>query len=174
MLSDEPAAGNKRQEKKNGEQSTATASPAIAAQPGGQPIVGVAEKYQKKASALLRYLLDTNKLDVLPNGNAVIDGQTLPNSNINDLINRSVNPAVPKYQVPGWKDFSDLLQAANAPKLLLSSKVNATKQSADASPAQSTPSTSRVTAKSKQDVTSWLQHDKKSPTPRKKAQRQAN
>lgn len=71
-------------------------------------ITGVPPKFQKKASALLRYLMNSKKLVVTSSGNVVIGGQSIHDSNITDLINKSVNPITPKYHVPGWDSFHSL------------------------------------------------------------------
>lgn len=139
---------------------------------GSQEIhtIGIASKYQKKGSALLKYLLDSNKLKILSSGHVVINNQKLSDANITDLVNRAINPVLPKYDSPGWDSFESLLRDANVPRLLVSSNVNLTKTP---SPRKSYHSSSASSAEtlspqSKKPVTDWLEHDSPQTSKRKK------
>lgn len=135
--------------------------------PDANPLLsGVSTKFQRKASILLKYLVDSKKLEITPSGNVIIGGKRVHDSNITDLINRSVNPATPRYHIPGWESFQTLLRETNAPLLLLSSQITKAGRSTESPPLNSSHSTS--TPRVESSISNWSQHDSKATPKRKK------
>ena len=86
------------------------------------PMIGIAQRYKSKAENVLSLLKARNAIGINEIGEILINDETIPNSNISDLLNKAVNPNSKTTLVPGWEKFKSLLALANVPQSLLVNK----------------------------------------------------
>jgi len=74
--------------------------------------------YQHKAKAILDHVENNNDLDWNEKGEIIIEGETIPNSHITDLIKRSLY-SYKNFNPLGYDRFKTALQKSNLPQSLL-------------------------------------------------------
>lgn len=75
--------------------------------------------YQNKARNLLNFLLDKPSFLVSSDGDVNINGKSLDNANITDLLNKAVNPKhTLGNDLSGWDSFRTYLQERKSPRSL--------------------------------------------------------
>lgn len=130
--------------------------------PINNPLTKISGQYQNRANNLWLILSKEKRLKVSKDGSVTINGESIPQSNITDMIYKAVNPRLKAMNVAGWDKFTDLLSEINVPAVMLANQ----KQVAmpfKHSPSRKTIKT-RATAKpyyKKPDSTKWLAHDQK-------------
>lgn len=122
-------------------------------------LVGIPEKFKKKANELLNLLQDTPELSVENNGEVLINNNTIPESNISDLLNRAVNPMVKERPIPGWNEFYKLLIKLNIPRSLINYKTSKRK----------VPSPERSLDRSSSTLDKWTNYDEPKDSPKEKS-----
>ena len=122
------------------------------------PMITIGKTFQGKAQKVLKLLQKDGKFGVSNKGELIVNGQTLPMTNISDLLHASVNKKAYSDELTGMREFQDLLTQANVPKSLIyipSSPNNVTPRREDplspkpSSPWQATPQQEYYTPQAK-------------------------
>lgn len=126
-------------------------------------LLGIPTQYKTKADKLMSMLINSNKIKISKTGSVTINGESIPGSNITDLVNKAVNSRVTFPHLPGWSNFEELIIEQNVPQSLLSVKVEPSVKKADI---KSVPKTSTSKPKNSQPhspkivaLRKWLPHD---------------
>lgn len=79
----------------------------------------VPKLYHKKANALLKYLQMDKDVNWDNQGQLIINGKTIPQSHIVDLVNDGMRLRKKKQHAKGWRELSHHLAMKNVPKELI-------------------------------------------------------
>lgn len=101
-------------------------------------IIGIPKPYKNKAKLLYAYL-GRLPISVSELGEVTINGKSIKNSNISDLLNASVNARWGDKYTSGWNQFQEFMKDNNVPMSLLSKNVASTINSNDSKPSPQTP-----------------------------------
>lgn len=122
-------------------------------------LIGIPKQQNKKAKDLMSILNKSDNFKVSNTGSIEIDGVSIPKSNINDLLNKAVNPRITYANVPGWENFKSLLTEENVPKSLLANKHSEPDHSFQTPPPISQPRKRQSPSIDHDYLNRWLPHD---------------
>nr|CAB3265868.1 serine--tRNA ligase, mitochondrial [Phallusia mammillata] len=87
-----------------------------------QIVAGMPKSLKHKAARIMRIVNESPGMDFKPTGQLVVEGDVIPNSNIEDLVHDVVRKTTKIGGPVGWERFMAALNEANVPKTLVGNK----------------------------------------------------